>query len=850
MIAFEVNGQPVQFSGAADTPLLWVLRDTLGLRGTKYGCGVGACGICVVLVDGEPKRACIQETSSVSGKQVVTIEGIAREPQHPVIQAWIAEQVPQCGYCQPGQVIAAAWLLQQHPEPGDAQIDEAMSHVLCRCGTYPRVRRAVRRAADILSSDADPPVRSSAVSVTEASHPQRSGNTKCELALDTQGRFAPNPWVRIARDGTVTVIIDRSEMGQGVVTSLATLVAEELEVGLHQVQVEFAPAAKEYVNPLLGEQMTGGSTSVRGAWTRMRQAGAVAREILVRAAAKTWSVDRRECHARQGQVLHVPSGRELGFGALVETAALLRPPNKVQLKGREGFRLIGRPLQRLEIPDMVIGRAQYSIDVALPDMLYAVVLRCPEFGGRVARFDGSAASQSDGVHAVLQIESGIAVVAKTAHAASQARDKLHVEWASGPHATLDSAQVRERLLGALERRGTVVRDEGDAGRALKRSGRVFEAVYETPYLAHSTMEPMNCVAHVTVDGCDVWAGTQAQQGAQATAMEITGLPQSQVRVHTTFLGGGFGRRLQHDFVAEAVEIAKAIARPVQVLWTRSDDMQHDFYRPANVASCKAGLDSNGMPIAWVQRVAGPALALDGIDVPYAIAHLHEVHVEEDPGIPTGPWRSVGASQNAFAIECFVDELAWQARQDPLVFRRALLAESPRHRAVLELAAAKSGWGSPLPEGRGRGIAVYQSFGSWVAQVAEVSLLPDCAIRVHHVVCAIDCGSVVNPDIVSSQLEGAVIFGLSAALYGQITIRDGAVEQKSFEDYPIVTLRDSPEIEIHIVPSRRPPGGVGEPGVPPIAPAVANAVFAATGTRIRSLPLARALLTRRASAAVR
>jgi isoquinoline 1-oxidoreductase beta subunit len=850
MIAFEVNGRGVRFEGAPDTPLLWILRDTLGLKGTKYGCGVGACGICVVLVDGQPKSACMEEASSLSGKQVVTIEGITREPQHPVIQAWIAEQVPQCGYCQPGQVVAAAWLLQQHPEPSDAQIDDAMSHVLCRCGTYPRVRRAVQRAADILASNADPPVRSGAVLVTETGRPGLSQRTESGPGLDAQGRFAPNPWVRIARDGMVTVIVDRSEMGQGVVTSLATLVAEELEVGLHQVQVEFAPAAKEYVNPLLGEQMTGGSTSVRSAWTRLRQAGAVAREMLVSAAAKKWNVKHGECHARQGQVRHASSGRELGFGALVETAARLPPPKTAHLKGSGEFRLIGQSLQRLEVPDMVIGRAKYSIDVALPGMLYAVVLRCPELGGSVARFDGSAAGQSDGVHAVLEIQSGIAVVAESSYAALRARDKLQVEWAPGLHATLDSAQIRERLLGALERRGSVARDEGDAGRALKRSGRVFEAVYETPYLAHATMEPMNCVAHVTADGCDVWVGTQAQQGAQATAMEITGLPQSQVRVHSTFLGGGFGRRLEHDFVAETVEIAKAIRRPVQVLWTRSDDMQHDFYRPANIAACKAALDASGRPIAWLHRVAGPPLALDGIDVPYAITHLHEVHIEEDPGIPTGPWRSVGASQNAFAIESFVDELAWQAHEDPLAFRLALLTKSPRHRAVLELAAAKSDWGSPLREGRGRGIAVYQSFGSWVAQVAEVSLLPDGALRVHRVVCAIDCGSVINPDTVASQLEGAVIFGLSAALYGRITIRDGAVEQRSFEDYRILTLRDSPEIEIHILPSRRAPGGVGEPGVPPIAPAIANALFAATSTRIRSLPLAPALLLRRAAAAVR
>ena len=592
-------------------------------------------------------------------------------------------------------------------------------------------------------------------------------------------------------------------MGQGVATSLATLVAEELEIGLHQVQVEFAPVAKEYVNALLGEQMTGGSTSVRSAWTSLRQAGAVAREMLLAAAAKTWGVRRRECVARQGQVLHVPSGRELGFGALVETAASLPPPSSVKLKTADEFRLIGRPLHRLEVPGMVVGRVQYGIDVTLPQMLYAVVLRCPEFGGRVSSCDSSAANESSGVHVVLEMESGIAVVADSVPAALRGRDKLHVQWQAGPNAKLDSARIREQLLAALERRATVARDEGDASRALKRSDRVLEAVYETPYLAHAAMEPLNCIAQVTSDRCDVWVGTQAQQGARAKAMEITGFKPDQVRVHTTYLGGGFGRRLEQDFIAEAVWVAKAVGRPVQVLWTRSDDLQHDWYRPANIAAFKAALGANALPTAWSQRVAGPPLALDGIDVPYAIANLHQVNIETDPGVPTGPWRSVGASQNAFAIECFVDELAWEAQRDPVDYRCALLAKSPRHRAVLELAAAKSGWGSPLPQGHGRGIAVYQSFGSWVAEVAEVSVSPDRAIRVQRVVCAVDCGSVVNPDIVASQIEGAVIFGLSAALYGRITIRDGAVEQKSFEDYPILTLRDSPEIEVHIVPSRRP-----------------------------------------------
>ena len=857
MIAFELNGEWVEYSGAESEPLLWLLRDTLDLKGTKYGCGVGVCGICVVLVDGEPRKACMQDAASVAGKQVVTIEGIARDPQHPVIRAWIELQVPQCGYCQPGQVVAAAWLLQRHPEPSDAQIDEAMSHVLCRCGTYPRVRRAVRRAAAIASADAGiassaagPPVQAVSISPVAGASTPLLERANRKPALDAQGRFALNPWVHIARDGAVTVVVDRSEMGQGVTTSLAMLVAEELEIDLHRVQVEFAPAAPEYVNPLLGEQMTGGSTSVRAGWNTMRQAGAAAREMLIGAAAKTWGVKRNSCQAEQGQVVHLPSGRRLDFAQLLEAAASLRPPSKTAaLKDPGDFRLIGRSLPRLEVPDLVTGRAQFSIDVALPGMLYAVVARCPVFGGHVARYDAAAASRASGVHAVLQIESGIAVAADSVSAALQARELLQVEWDAGRNATLDSAQIRGRLLAALERRGKVVRDEGDATRTLKRSTQVVEAVYETPYLAHATMEPMNCVAYVHPDGCDIWAGTQAQEGAQTSATWITGLPRSQVRVHTTYLGGGFGRRLEQDFIAEAVQISKATGRPVQALWTRSDDMRHDVYRPAGATSFKAALDSGGRPIAWLQRVAGPSLALDGVDVPYAIPHLREVHIEEDPGIPTGAWRSVGASQNAFAIECFVDELAWQAQRDPMALRGALLAKSPRHRAVLELAAERAGWGTALPQRHGRGIAVYYSFGSWVAQVAEVSVSSDGAIRVHRVVCAIDCGSTVNPDTIAAQMEGGIIFGLSAALYGEITIRDGAAEQASFEDYPILTLRDSPEIEVHIVSSRRAPGGVGEPGVPPIAPAVANAVFAATGVRIRRLPLLREWSARRSPPAI-
>jgi len=694
----NVNGEERTFRGAADTPLLWVLRDTLGLKGTKYGCGVGVCGSCIVLIDGEPRHACTSRVDEVSGKSVVTIEGFARKPEHPVIQAWIAEQVPQCGYCHPAQVLTAAWLLGRHPHPSDAEIDNALSPVLCRCGSYPRIRRAVRRAAEMLAGKArHSPCSTAALCALPAAGPG-----------DAEG-YVFNPWVRIARDGTITVVIDRSEMGQGAITGLAMLAAEELEADLDRIRVEYAPAADEYSNALLGEQMTGGSTSIRNAWKTLREAGASVRVRLIAAAAKAWGVKRVECHAEHGEVVHGPSGRRIGYGTLPAIAA-------------------------------------------------------------------------------------------------------------------------------LERRGSAARDEGDVARALKQASRVVEALYETPYLAHATMEPMNCIAEVRDDGCDIWVGTQAQEGAQRRTMDLTGLPRERVRVHTTYLGGGFGRRLESDFVAEAVQVARIARRPVQVLWTRADDMRHDFYRPASVTAFRAGIDARGAVIAWLQRVAGPGLALDGIDMPYAIANVREVHINDDPGVPTGAWRSVGASQNAYTIECFVDELAAATGKDPLAFRLALLKRAPHYRAVLELAADRAGWDRTLPEGRSRGIAVYRCFGSWVAQVAEVSVAEKGALRVERVVCAADCGTLINPDAAAAQMEGGIIFGLSAALHGRITLHHGAVMQSSFEDYPLVTMRDAPEIEVHFVNSRHAPGGVGEPGVPPIAPAVANAVFAATGRRIRRLPL--------------
>jgi isoquinoline 1-oxidoreductase beta subunit len=816
-IRLEVNGEPREFAGAADTPLLWALRDAFGLKGTKYGCGVGVCGTCVVRVDGEPRHACTLKMAEAEGKAITTIEALARDPQQPLVQAWIAEQVPQCGYCQPAQLLAAAWLLERHPRPSDAQIDEAMQHILCRCGTYPRIRRAIHRAA--ASSAAEPPQRAD---------PLRAGADAGAPAL--------NPWLRVNRDNTVTLLVDRSEMGQGTLTGLAMLAAEELEVDLGQLRIEFAPAAPEYVNALLGEQMTGGSTGIRAAWDDgLRRASAVARERLIAAAAALWGVKRGQCRAQGGAVVHEASGRRAEYAALAAAAAARPAPRGVKPKRAGEFRLVGRSLPRLEVPDLALGRAVFGLDVAWQSPLIAVLARCPSFGGRASSFDATDALRVPGVVDVRGIEGAVAVAAADVPSALAGREALKVEWDLADACRLDSGAIRERLAAALERRGTRARNHGDVERALGRARHVLEARYETPYLAHAPMEPPNCLAQVSEEGCDVWTGTQAQTAAQALAMEITGLPRERVRVHTPYLGGGFGRRLETDFVGEAVRLAKALGRPVRVLWTRADDLRHDFYRPASLTGMRGALDARGAPSAWEQRIAGPEIALGEVDIPYAIPNLREVHVVEDPGVPTGYWRSVGASQNAFAVECFIDELAAAAGQDPLAFRLGLLAHAPRHRAVLELAAERAAWHGRMTRGRGCGVAVYHSYGSWVAQIAEVAAEGE-AWRVERIVCAADCGTLVNPDAVAAQMEGAIVFALSAALHGEITLTDGAVDQKSFEDYPILRMRDTPAIEVHLAESREPPGGAGEPGVPPLAPAVANAVFAATGKRLRRLPL--------------
>ena len=669
----------------------------------------------------------------------------------------------------------------------------------------------------------------------------------------TAGPFAPNAWLRIGEDESVLVIVDRSEMGQGVTTALPMLLAEELEADWSRIRIEFAPADKAYTNPMFGMQGTGGSTSVRAAYTPLRKAGAAARELLVAAAAQTWGVEKAECRAERGAVVHARSKRRLTYGKLVTKAATLGAPPDVPLKDPKDWKILGTRVRRLDTPPKVDGSAQFGIDVKVPGMLVAVVARSPVFGGKVTSFDAAKAKAVPGVRQVVQISSGVAVVADGYWPAKKGRDALAVTWDEGPTASVSSATIAQLFGQRAEQAGAVARHGGDPDGTLGSAPAKVDAVYDLPFLAHATMEPMNCTAHVRADGVDIWAPTQFQTGAQGFGAKIGGVTPDKVKVHTTYLGGGFGRRFELDFIQEALETSKAVGAPVKVIWSREDDIRNAQYRPANHHRMRAGLDANGQPVAWTHRIVAPSImarvfpdtvknGLDeeavegGVGMPYAIPNVHVDYLLTDTGIPVGFWRSVNNSYNAFAVESFIDELAHAAKKDPYEYRRDLLGKAPRYLGALNLAASKAGWGTAPPAGRARGIAVYKSFESYVAEVAEVSVASDGAVKVHRVVCAVDCGPVVNPSIVEAQMESAIVYGLTAALYGEIAIEGGRVKQSNFHDYQMLRLAEMPKVEVYIVPSTDAQGGVGEPGTPPIAPAVANAIFAATGKRIRKLPI--------------
>jgi len=670
-------------------------------------------------------------------------------------------------------------------------------------------------------------------------------------ALDGAAGHEVNAYVRVGPDGQITIAVPKSEMGQGVLTSLAMLVAEELEVDWSAIRSEHALADESRY----GRWSTGGSRSVREGYEPYRRVGAAARMLLVEAASRRWGVSAGECRAEKGEVVHDATGRRLGYGELAEQAGGLEPPTEVPLAPRSGFDVIGRELKRLDTPAKVDGSAVFGLDVRVPGMLVAQVVRPPELGGSVGSVDASQALAVSGVQHVVEIPNGVAVVATHFWAATKGRRKLAVEWRPGPHAALDDEAIRERIRAAVAA-GRTVRDDGDCDAAFAAAGRTIEAVYDFPYLAHATLEPMNCTARVADGECEIWAPTQSPTATSAAAAAITGLPPERIRVHTTMLGGGFGRRSATDFVEDAVHLSMKLGVPVQVVYTREDDMRAGLYRPAGTNVLRGAVDADGWPVVWDHRIASPsimrekgwtAMMKDGIDVaavegvanlPYAIPNVFVSWADLSLPVSVHWWRSVGSSQNGWVTECFLDELCALGGKDPVEARRRLLADHPRHLRVLDRAAREAGWGDPLPAGRARGVALHECFGSLVAQIAEVSIDEDGEPRVHRVVCVVDCGEVVHPPGVRHQMESGITFGLSAALHGAVSIEGGRIRTGNYDDYPIVRIDRMPRVETHVIAEGDPIGGIGEPGTPPIAPAVCNALAALTGRPIRRLPIGR------------
>ena len=677
-----------------------------------------------------------------------------------------------------------------------------------------------------------------------------SGAKAAMMPSATAPGVMPNAWVKIGADNTVSIICARSEMGQGVFTSLPMLVAEELEVSMDMIRVEMAPAREPYINTMLGGQLTGGSTSVPEAFEPLRAAGAQARMMLIAAAAQEWKVDASACRAENAMVIG-PAGQTATYGSLAEAASKLEAPKTPKLKDASAFKIIGKPVKRLDTPAKVDGSAEFGMDVKLPGMLYAALAQCPVIGGKPTGFDATRAKAMPGVKHVVQISDGVAVVADTYWHARKALETVNVKWDEGAGKSLSSASIGAGLKAASAKPGALIKKVGDVDAGMKAAARKIEATYELPFLSHSPMEPMNFTADVRKDSVLLYGPTQFQQLAVGTAAAIAGVKPEQVTIRTTFLGGGFGRRIDVDFIAQVVEISKAVGVPVKLIWSREDDMKHDFYRPIALTEMSAGLDAQGMPTALKFHLTSPSVTSrlfsvfvkDGIDpfmteasvVPYAIPNQLADVVIHDTGLRVGYWRSVSHALNAFANESFIDELAAAAGKDPLEYRRTLLAKEPRHLNVLNIAAQKSGWGTALPAGRSRGVAVMDGYGTYLALVSEISVTGG-EIQVHKVTVAADLGTMVNPNIVEQQIESSVIFGLSAALFGEITLKNGVVEQNNFNDYPIVRMNQSPAINITLVPSGGKPGGIGEPVTAMIGPAVANAVFASTGKRLRKLPL--------------
>jgi len=674
--------------------------------------------------------------------------------------------------------------------------------------------------------------------------------------------YPPNAFIRIASDDSITIVVNKSEMGQGVYTSLPMLIAEELEADWSRIRVESAPVASVYNHTGFGMQMTGGSTSIPSSWEQMRRVGASGRIMLIRAAAQRWNVPESECHAENNEVIHAISGKRLSYGALADAAGKLPLPENVPLKSPKDFKIIGKPTRRLDTPAKINGTAQFGLDVYLPGMLTVVIARSPVFGGKVKSFDATEARKVAGVQGVYQVPTGIAVAATGFWPAKTARDLLEIEWDEGPGASISTPKMRENYLALAKTPGTVARKDGDTAQGLNKAHKSVSADYEIPYLAHAAMEPLNVVVDLKPNHCSIWTGTQAQTMDRNMAAQVAMLDPDQVEIHTTFLGGGFGRRAnpRSDFVMEAVQVATEIKQPIKVVWTREDDTRGGNYRPMWTDHIEAGIASDGKPLVWKHTIVGQSIVADtmfenfmvkeGVDVtsvegaatmPYMIPNLLvDLHSPKNE-VPVQWWRSVGHSHTAFVVETMIDELAHLAKKDPVAYRLDILPAGSRYRGVLQLAANKAGWGSmKLPAGHSYGVAVHKSFDSYVAEIAEVSL-DNGRITVHRVVAAVDCGMVVNPDGVRQQIESAIVYGLSAALHGAITLENGRVMQSNFHDYVPLRFSEMPQVESYIVPSNEAPSGIGEPGVPPIAPAVANALFALTGKRLRRMPFDRETL---------
>ena len=686
--------------------------------------------------------------------------------------------------------------------------------------------------------------------------PELASGARQQAAVGS-GVFAPNAFLRIAPDDSVTVIANHSEMGQGIYTSLPMLLNEELQADWSRIKVEAAPVDPAYNHTVFGVQMTGGSTTTPSEWERFRKMGAMARIMLVQAAAEKWSVPPESCHAQDGVVIHAESGKKLSYGSLAQAASQVKPPPDIPLKDPQKFTLIGKPVKRLDTPSKANGTAQFGLDIRLPGMIYAVVARPPVFGGKVVSVDSSEALKVPGVQTVQQIPSGVAVIAARFWAAKLGRDKLKITWDHGSNAALSTSKMTEEFSRTSAAPGKIARKNGDPQGALASAAKTITAEYDVPYLAHAMMEPLNCVVDLRADSCELWTGTQFETVDRLMAAKVAGLPPEKVKLNTTLLGGGFGRRANpaSDFVVEAVHVAKIAKAPVKVVWTREDDLAGGWYRPKWHDRFAAGLDAEGYPVAWIHTIVGQSImagtafesfavkngvdstSVEGAaDLLYGIPNLQVDLHSPVIGVPVQWWRSVGHSHTGFSVEAFLDEVAHAGGKDPLELRRKLLAKEPRMLATLNLVAEKSGWGKPLPKGVGRGIATHFSFDSYVAQVVEASVEKNGNVKVHRVFCAVDCGRAINPQIVKAQMEGGIIFGLTAALKTEITLENGVVQQKNFHDYQMLRMFESPVIEVYIVPGDASPTGVGEPGVPPVAPALSNAIFAVTGKRLRRLPI--------------